>query len=61
MRNVLKQIFEFMSFFCVIFSFSDMVDFVFNSEVGTFCEPDSEANQRGWGFNLKVSGAWGSP
>ena len=28
-RNVLKRIFELMNFFCAMFSFWDMVDFVF--------------------------------
>ena len=31
MCNILKRIFEFTSFFCVIFSFSYTVDFLFNS------------------------------
>ena len=37
-RNVLKQIFEFTSFFCAMFSFWDMVDFVFKirKELGTY-------------------------
>ena len=32
-----------------------------NSELGTydFCEADSDANQWGWAFNPKGSGAWG--
>ena len=46
MGNVLKQIFEFISYFFAIISFWDMVDFAFNirSELGTydFWEPDSE-------------------
>ena len=35
-----------------------------NSELGTYelSEADSDANQGGWGFNPKASGAWcGAP
>ena len=55
-----------MNFFCAIFSFWDMVDFVLNSGLGTceknvwdFCEPDSDANQWGWALNPKGTRAWG--
>ena len=45
-RNDLKRIFEFMSFFCAIIRFLDMVDFVFNirSELRDFWtrKPDLE-------------------
>ena len=34
MHNVLNRIFVYINFFCAILSFSDMVDFIFNSELG---------------------------
>ena len=68
MCNVLKRVFWVLEFFFAIFSFWDMVDFVFNipSELGTwryFCESGSETltSDTNWlmGFNPKVSGVWG--
>ena len=51
-RNVLIGVFVSQSFFCAILSFWVIVDFVFNSALGTseksvrdFCKPDSDANQ----------------
>ena len=63
MRNVLKRVFEFLSFiFRAIFSLLKYGRFCIQQRTGEpDCAPDSDANQ--WGFNREVSWeeevAWG--